>query len=144
MALEIVHDGLDPGELQALYSTHWWFDGRSTPDIRQSVECADEVIGIRCDTEDRLIASARVITDYVFTGKILDVIVAESRRREGIGTRLLSEVTEHSPLQDVNELTVNCREGLVPFYESCGFHSHEMIGDRSVAADEDYYVMVYE
>ena len=55
----------------------------------------------------------------------------------------MNATTSHPRLQDVRELTLNCREGLVPFYEACGFSVHEMIKERHQSPEEDYYVMVY-
>lgn len=55
----------------------------------------------------------------------------------------MEAVTVHPKLQHVDELTVNCREGVAPFYEACGFQVHEMIQGHNDQAREDYYVMVY-
>ena len=51
--------------------------------------------------------------------------------------------SDHPELQDVEELTLNCREGLAPFYEACGFRLHDMIEEGRDGSGEDYYVMVY-
>lgn len=141
MQTRVVHELDDPRELKSLYATHDWFDGRDLDVIRRSIAGSDEVVGLREKETDALVASARVITDYVYTGKVLDVIVAGGLRRQGLGATLLTAVTDHPRLMDVEELTVNCRSGIAPFYEACGFHVHEMIANE---AGEDYYVMVSE
>lgn len=133
----------DPEELRAVYETHWWFAGRDLDSIQQSIRHSDEVFGVRNCKDQELLATCRVITDYTFTGKILDVIVAEQHRGKGIGTELMTAVTDTDRLADVRELTVNCREGVVPFYEQCGFRVHEMISHSRSGPEEDYYVMVY-
>lgn len=144
MKHNVVHSSLNAPELQELYQTHWWFDGRSVENIRQSLRGSDEVFGVRDASDETLVASCRVLTDYTFTGKILDVIVAESRRRQGLGSELMRAVTSHPPLAALEELTLNCREGIVPFYEQVGFEVHDMIDrSRGSAEHEDYYVMVY-
>jgi ribosomal protein S18 acetylase RimI-like enzyme len=144
MKMDVVHEIEDVEELHAVYQTHWWFADRSLEDIRQSLKESDEVFGIRDASEERLVASCRVLTDYTFTGKILDVIVAESYRRQGVGSALIRAVTSHPQLAAVEELTLNCREGIAPFYERLGFEVHEMIQQgRARATEEDYYVMVY-
>lgn len=143
-SLRIVQDLDAPEDLQALYETHWWFAGRELARIEQSVAASDVVVGLRDPETDRLVASGRVITDFVYTGKILDVIVHADRRRQGVGTLLLDAITGHPDLQEVDELTVNCRAGLAPFYRSCGFDVHEMIqAARDDPAEEDYLVMVH-
>lgn len=143
MTTRVVTNLEDPEELHAVYQTHWWFEGRDLDRIQQSLRHSDEVFGIRTSESQRLVAACRVLTDYTYTGKILDVIVAGSHRREGIGTELMQAVTEHDRLAEVQELTLNCREGLVPFYEQCGFRVHEMIRQERRGPEEDYYVMVY-
>lgn len=143
MNTRTVTDLDDPEELRAVYQTHWWFEGRDLERIQQSLHYSDEVYGIRECENQQLVASCRVLTDYTFTGKILDVIVAESFRGKGIGTDLIRAVTESEALADVREVTVNCREGLVPFYEQCGFRVHDMIQQDRSGPEEDYYVMVY-
>lgn len=71
MDTKVSYERTDPRELQELYQTHWWFDGRDIEDIRLSVENSDEVVSLRTRENERLVASARVITDYVYTGKYL-------------------------------------------------------------------------
>jgi GNAT superfamily N-acetyltransferase len=143
METSVVYDVGSPEELLELYRTHWWFEGRDPDDVRRSVNGSDEFVGLRAVGSGRLVASARVITDYVYTGKVLDVIVDGSLRRRGVGKRLMGAVTDHPELQDVEELTLNCREGLAPFYEACGFRLHDMIEEGRDGSGEDYYVMVY-
>lgn len=144
MKMDVVHDIEDAAELQEVYETHWWFEDRSREDIQQSLQESDEVFGIREASDNKLVASCRVLTDYTFTGKILDVIVAEPYRRQGVGSELLRAVTSHPRLATVDELTLNCREGITPFYQRLGFEVHDMIDqDRASEGQEDYYVMVY-
>lgn len=145
MAVETrtIYEIEDVADLHALYQTHWWFAEREPEALRRAVEHSDEFVGLRRTDDDRLVASARVITDYTFTGKILDVIVAEALRGEGLGRRLMAEITHHPRLRDVDELTLNCRGGVAPFYESCGFRVHEMIEAHERGESEAYYVMVH-
>lgn len=143
METNVVYDIENSQELQELYQTHWWFEGRELERIRRSVKQSDVFIGLRDIGTGRLVASCRVITDYVYTGKILDVIVAESVRRQGLGKELMEAVTDYSGVRDVDELTLNCREGIAPFYEECGFEVHDMINEPREGMGEDYYVMMY-
>lgn len=138
----MVYELEDLEELRDLYRTHWWFADRDLERVRRSLKHTDEFVGLRESVAGRLVASCRVITDYTYTGKVLDVIVDEPLRRQGLGRELMAAVTDHPELQDVEELTLNCREGVAPFYRACGFRVHEMI-DRGDGTDEDYFVMVY-
>lgn len=144
MNTEVIHDIEDATELHEVYQTHWWFDDRSLEEVRLSLEESDEVFGIRDATNGTLVGSCRVLTDYTFMAKILDVIVAESYRRQGVGSELIRAVTSHPPLAAVDVMMLNCREGIAPFYEQLGFEVHDMIDqNRSSEGQEDYYVMVH-
>lgn len=132
----------DPAELRSLYQHYGWWKDRSCEDIRTAVNNSEEFIAARETETDQLVASARVLTDYVYTGKILDLIVHESYRRHGLGTEVMEALLDRPSLQNVATLTVNCREGLVPFYEKFGFEIHEMTTELPDGTEEGYYLMV--
>lgn len=107
-------------ELRALYDDYRPWANRSEGKVAQLIENTDEVIGIWDTGTDELVASARVLTDYHQYSMIYEVIVAESRRGENLGRQIIDAIVTHPKLQDVI-LTLRCREGLVPFYDKCGF-----------------------
>jgi GNAT superfamily N-acetyltransferase len=110
----------DASELTALYEAYDWWADREVESVREAL--ANSVaVGVREDGE--LVASARVVTDGVYYAKCYDVVVREERRGEGIGAELLDAVVSHPELEDVF-LSLTCREGLVPFYERCGFEPY--------------------
>lgn len=129
-------------ELLDLYDEHPAWGERDREDVKGALQESDEVVGVR-DREGGLIACARVLTDYQYYAMVYDVIVAESRRRQGIGSALMETVVTHPNLQEVN-VSLHCREGLVPFYEECGF----ALSDREVQVMEEktvtYRIMTYE
>ena len=55
----------------------------------------------------------------------------------------MSAITEHPDLQEVEVLTLNCRDGLVPFYERYGFDVKDMTVELPNGTEEDYHVMVH-
>ena len=65
------------------------------------------------------------MTDYTYYANAFDVIVATDYRGEGIGEALMEAVISHSALQDVVGLSLLCRRGLIPYYESVGFELSE-------------------
>jgi predicted GNAT family N-acyltransferase len=77
-------------------------------------------VALREDDTDDLVAAARVLTDYTYYAMVFDVIVDEDHRGAGVGEDLIAAVVTHPPLADLH-LTLLAREGLIPFYESCGF-----------------------
>ena len=122
MSMEVDHS-LTPDsapELRALYDDYRPWADRSEKEVARLIENTDEVIGIWDTETDALVASARVLTDYYQYSMIYEVIVAESRRGENLGHRIVDAIITHPKLQDVI-LTLRCREELVPFYERCGF-----------------------
>jgi len=67
------------------------------------------------------VAFARVLTDRAFKALILDVIVAEDLRGEGLGRALVERIICHPDLEQVRHLKLYCLPDLVPFYERWGF-----------------------
>ncbi|WP_101297415.1 GNAT family N-acetyltransferase [Halegenticoccus soli] len=139
-------------ELRALYDSHPGWAGRTIEEVRTLIRNSDEVVGLwetnaESESESKtLVASARVLTDYVMYGMIYEVIVAESRRRTGLGKRVMEAVVTHPELEGV-ALSLQCREGLVPFYEACGFELHDRNIEFPEFPDGDpvtYRTMMYE
>ena len=78
----------------------------------------------------------------MYSGKIFDVIVDESHRGEELRKQVMEAITAHPELQEVEILTLNCRSGLVPFFEECGFRVHDMTTKLPDGTGEDYHLMV--
>lgn len=133
----------DLADLHECYRSYAWWDDRTLEDVRTALENTDVVAGLRDEDTGELVAAGRVLTDFVYYGKIYDVIVAESHRGDGLGRDLLDAIVSHPDLADVDVLTLDCREGLVPFYEDCGFERHEMIADLPDGGEEDLVPMRY-
>jgi GNAT superfamily N-acetyltransferase len=111
-------------EFCSLYEPHPAWGERTREDVFSIIEGSDEVVGLWDTDVESFVASARVLTDYHVQAMIYDVIVASSRRREGLGQRVMQAIADHPALEDVT-LTLHCREGLVPFYEQCGYELHD-------------------
>lgn len=109
------------GEVLGLYREYGWWTDRARGDVRDALANTPVAVGLR-DGGD-LVAAARVLTDGVYYAKVYDVIVAAGRRGEGLGRELMGAVVDHPALADMN-LELSCREGLIPFYEACGFEEH--------------------
>lgn len=121
MEIETVYEleGREIEELRDFYDSYPWWEGRKPEDLRRMVEHTDELVCLRDTDAGRLVAAGRVLTDYIYYAKIYDVIVAESHRCEGIGQRLINEIIGHPALDEVDPI-LNCRKGLIPFYERAG------------------------
>ena len=106
------------------YRTHDWWADRTEDEVKRAVENSGVFVGL-IDSTDRLVAAGRVLTDFVYYGKIYDVVVHEDVRNESVGQRLIDEITDHPDLADVDALYLSCEDALVEFYESCGFEERE-------------------
>lgn len=140
----------DAAELTALYGDYAWWADRNVEDVRRALAETDLALGafedaghegsigveaggaeagvgeggegIAGERGVQLVGAARVLTDFTYYGKVYDVIVAADRRHAGVGRALLTALLDHPDLQDLPGIALLCREGLVPFYESIGFH----------------------
>jgi predicted GNAT family N-acyltransferase len=74
----------------------------------------------------------------------VNVIVAADRRGEGFGRELMEGVLDHPDLQSVVGLSLLCREGLVPFYESVGFELFDPDVAVPEGGTEELVRMTYE
>lgn len=144
MDYQVSHRPPAPAAVKALYETHWWWAGRSIEDIERALSGTDAYVGLTDEADGTLCASARVVTDFVYTAWVMDVIVHEDYRRSGVGRELMAAVIDHPDLDVVDEFVLTCREGVAPFYERCGFEVHEMINEDRGSEDEDYLVMVHQ
>lgn len=122
-ALQFVHrltsEHID--QLWRMYQGEWWSRGRKLQDVRRVVQHSDLIFAF-CDPETgRLVAFARVLTDFVYKAFVFDVIVDRQRRDLGFGRMLLDAITSHPALLFVEHIELYCRDELVPLYEQWGF-----------------------
>jgi GNAT superfamily N-acetyltransferase len=104
-----------------LYSYGWWTQGRERRAVKRMLEGSDVIVGYCDPSSDRLVAFARVLTDFVYKALILDVIVAAAHRKSGLGRRLLDDLLEHPELREVLHFELYCLPNMLPFYERWGF-----------------------
>lgn len=108
-------------DLWTLYQSEWWTKGREMADVRCMLEHSDIIIGLCEPATKRLVAFARVLTDYVYKALIFDVIVDAPHRGSGLGQALLDAIVGHPELQRVRHWELYCLPELIPFYERWGF-----------------------
>ena len=108
-------------DLHRMYQEEWWTKGRALGDVRRMLEHTDVVVGF-CEVENRrLVAFARVLTDYVYKALVLDVIVESGSRDRGLARALMEAVIGHPSLTSVRHFELYCRPQLVPLYRKWGF-----------------------
>lgn len=108
-------------DLYRLYQSEWWTRERQKSDIQQMLKHSDVIVAF-CDPQSkRMVAFARILTDYVYRALVLDVIVEESHRGKGLGRILMNTIINHPALKSVERLDLFCLPEIVPFYKKWGF-----------------------
>lgn len=113
---------LAPDAVAHLFSQTAWTKTRTPEQIAWMLKSTPLILA--AFDSDRLIGVARVITDDLFRAYIEDVIVDEAFRGQGIGRELMEHLMDR--LVHVEEITFNCEEHLIPFYEKFGFERFDM------------------
>lgn len=132
----------DARALTAVYEDYEWWADRDAADVRTALSETEVAVGVEDDGD--LVAAARVLTDYTYYATVFDVIVAADRRGEGIGETLMQAVVDHPDLQGVVGLSLLCRRGLVPYYESVGFELFDRNMEVPEGGVEELVRMTYE
>ena len=136
----------DAPALTALYEEYEWWEDREVEGVREALAETEVAVGVEEDGAEGdgdLVAAVRVLTDYAYYATVFDVIVAADRRGEGFGETLLDAVVDHPDLQSVPGLSLLCRDGLVPFYESVGFELFERDMEVPEGGTEELVRMTY-
>ncbi len=131
----------DAPDVLALYEGYGWWKDRTVADVERAIDHS-LAVGLRADDTGELVASARVVTDRVYYAWVHDVIVTADRRGDALGERLMAAVVGHPDLADVAP-TLVCRDGLVGFYERCGFERYPAAVEVPGEGREALHTLVY-
>lgn len=123
-------------QLHGLYQNEWWSNRRTLAEARLVVAHSSMLIGLVEPETQRLVGFCRLLTDFVFRGNILDVIVAEDWRDRGLGRQLLDAVLTHPRLKSVPTLWLCCLPDMVEFYRKWGF---DIMGEEIVWMQRDHF-----
>lgn len=103
------------GEIVSLLHKSEWASERADKEIEKSIE--NSYCYIACTGENKIVGFARIITDFVTTFYLMDVIVEEAYRGYGIGKMLMDTIME-----DVGDLYgILHTDSARRFYEAYGF-----------------------
>ncbi len=106
-------------QLVSWFNDLWWTQGRTFDDVARMLDhCI--VVGFT-DSDDKLIAFARVISDRVYKALVLDVIVDENHRCQGLGATLMNAVMAHPFVSGCSHFELYCAPELIVFYEQFGY-----------------------
>ncbi len=107
-------------DLFQLFQEEWWSQNRSIQNVHSILEASSMTFGV-VDESDRLLAFARVLTDYVYFGFIFDLIVSTELRGRGVGSSLMQRILDHPQLMKVQSFEICCQPDTTSFYTKFGF-----------------------
>lgn len=93
--------GLSAGELQDAMRRSWYL--------------------VTAYNGEQLVGTGRIISDGVFHGLIVNVIVSPSYQKRGLGTALMQRLLEHCRAHHIRDVQLFCAAGKAPFYARLGF-----------------------
>src|SRR6188472_2347143 len=107
-----VHDVIEParlGQLLEFYRATWWAAHRTQSDVKRMLAGSDLVIPLVDGATDRLVAFARVLTDFIYRAVVFDVIVASDHRGRGLRARLMDSLVAHPRLAGIESIELVCQ-----------------------------------
>ncbi|MBL0317311.1 MAG: GNAT family N-acetyltransferase [Flavobacteriales bacterium] len=103
-----------------LANQSYWAKDRSFADIQTTIDNS-MCFGVYDDNRKQ-IGFARVVTDYIVFGYIMDVFVVDEYRRMGVGKFLMEAIVNHPDLKNVKRIVLATKD-MHKFYQSIGFVS---------------------
>lgn len=95
----------------------YWAKNRSIDVVRKSIENS---MCFALLEESFLIGFARVVTDKIVIGLILDVFIIKSHRQKGLGKMLMQSIFDHPELRHVKKWLLGTKDAH-PFYSQFEF-----------------------
>ncbi|MBN1959453.1 MAG: GNAT family N-acetyltransferase [Deltaproteobacteria bacterium] len=114
-------DEMDFDKVTDMLKDTYWCAGIKKAEVLQSATNSALVVGAFA-FDGMQISYARVISDKTRFAYILDVIVDESCRRQGIGQAMVTHILTHSELKDVYQWVLATKDAH-GVYEKVGFKS---------------------
>jgi N-acetylglutamate synthase-like GNAT family acetyltransferase len=90
---------IDWGQLLELQRNAPWCRHRSLQQLVKAIH--NSQLLLTAWEENRLVACARVLTDYVYRAVVFDVIVHPDYQGKGLGRQLMEQVVNHPSLKEV-------------------------------------------
>ncbi|MBM7867331.1 GNAT family N-acetyltransferase [Heliobacterium gestii] len=124
MAVYEVIDKLTGKQIEEAYhlcKQEWWGKERKLDEFQKAVHHSSVVLAFREVETEKIIAFARVITDFTYKAMLIDIVVAEHYRKNGLGREMMERIVHHPELESVSIFELFCAPELTPFYEKWGF-----------------------
>ncbi|MBN1538496.1 MAG: GNAT family N-acetyltransferase [Anaerolineales bacterium] len=116
-------DNMDFVKVTAMLATTYWSPGIEIDEVVQAAIYSTLVVGA-FDEQNQQIGFARLVSDRTRFAYILDVVIDEACRQQGIGQALINYMLSHPNLKDVYQWLLITRDAH-EFYKKLGFQVTE-------------------
>jgi GNAT superfamily N-acetyltransferase len=113
---------ISPAQLLPLFQQTDFADQRDAAGVQRMLESPASV-HVSAWEGERLVGFARGLSDGVYIGLVVDVVVDAPFRGQGIGRALIGALGH--ALKDVEGIHLGCEEELVPFYQKLGWQQDD-------------------
>ncbi len=107
----------EASELLKLFSQTSWAKNRSKEGIAFLLKNTTTYVTVR--DNDQLIGFGRAISDGIYRAMLDDIVVDTKYRKQGVGQIIVELLVNQ--LNDVEQVFLNTKPDLEPFYEKYGF-----------------------
>ncbi len=114
--------GVSPVAVKSLWDKIVWAQGRDLDTIAVSLHHSQRVV--HAWDGNRLVGTARILTDGAYYATLWDVIVDPEYQGQGIGTQLVDQAIQPYLNRGFSFIALFAAEGKEEFYQQRGFSIH--------------------
>ncbi len=107
------------GDIREMLSKVYWSPGITAREIEKGIRNSALAVGAFAE-DGRQVGFLRVVSDKVRFAYVMDVVVEEACRRQGIGRKMVDFALSHPDLKDVYQWYLYTRDAQ-GVYGKCGF-----------------------
>ncbi|MEP3209886.1 MAG: GNAT family N-acetyltransferase [Maribacter sp.] len=113
----------------------YWAKERTIQQTKKTVENSF-CFGMYTDAKQQ-IGFARIVTDFVFFGNIMDVIIDPEYQGKGLGKKLVEFMLQHDAIKSLQTITLKTKDAH-SFYEKYGF---QRVGNSQLYMSKDKQIL---
>lgn len=126
---------LDSNAIQQFIANSYWGNGRSLDEVKTTIENS-YCFGIYTSDKEQ-IGFARVVTDYIYFGYIMDVIILDKFQGQGYGKILVEHMLNNNTIKNLKTIALKTKDAHL-LYEKFGFNK---IGDSPLWMSIDRQIL---
>ncbi|WP_339627155.1 GNAT family N-acetyltransferase [uncultured Maribacter sp.] len=128
-------DLLDIKAIQKFIANSYWGNNRSLEEVKKTIENS-YCFGIYTSDKEQ-IGFARVVTDYIYFGYFMDVIILDKFQGQGFGKILVEHMLADTTIKNLKTLALKTKDAH-QLYERYGFNK---IGDSPLWMSVDKQIL---